>query len=123
VTNPTHLQPITAQSLVPPGHPLVVAHTIVVSYPSFAAATEKDGDGHAAAEGDERITGGASMIAEALNVLRLARNEAGFQEAADYARDRWFRNSGADADALAAGQRQADQIAPLLKQGLREWAW
>lgn len=123
MTNPTQLKPIPPQDVVPPGHPLVVAHTIVVTYSSLSAAMEPDADGHAAAQGDERITGGATMVAEALNTLRLAKDEQAFEEAIQFARDRWYRLSGADAAALAAGQKQAEQIAPLLKQALREWVW
>lgn len=123
MTNPTQLKPIPAQEVVPPGHPLVVAHSIVLAFPSYATATRPDEDGHATAQGDERITGGATMVAEALNVLRLAKTDSGFQEAVEYARDRWYRLSGAEPAALAAGQQQAERVSPLLRQALREWAW
>ena len=67
----TFIREETGESLVYPGHPLVVATAIMAAFPDFCSANKPTKNGWCEALGDNRIPGAGDHVGAAMRCLQI----------------------------------------------------
>lgn len=126
-STPPDLNKLYRESVYP-SHPILVAYFITQLYPSIEEAAEKGKSGYPNAVSDIRIPGAGDCVWQGHGLMvRWARGD--FEEIDDLfheADNYWFRLNGPKGnnwpDKLRDGQKQAEDIKPLLREALQTWS-
>lgn len=105
-----------------PGHPIKIAHIITEVFDSFEAATKK-GTCYSAAMESNDVPGAGGNVASALEILGyLVKQTAPVDKAIQRGDDIWKAEcSTAYRDRYEEGQKQADEVKPMLIEKLKTW--
>lgn len=116
-------QPIFRDTIVRPGHPLVLGCLIMQAYSSLAAAMHRPTDAMVcAALKDERISGTGHAVYAALDVLKRG-FVVGVESAIAYADVTWQQQTvTAYAGSRVPGQLQADSLKAQFRELFLAWA-
>ncbi len=112
------------QTLVYPGHAVAVALQIMNAFPNLDAANKRDDDEFPAALNHPEVTGAATEVFSALQLLTWARDYGVSPEQfIQRANETWTasRMKGDHADALEPGQQQADDLRDAFIAKYSQW--
>ncbi len=122
-SNDTQYQVLGPSGAVYPGHPLTLAHLIVLSFPSLGAALHKEPDAtYGVALSSGAIPGAGSNVHAALDLMRYACS-LGLEAAIAWGDEYWAScTSGANfGERTAPGQAQADILKPAFREAFYKW--
>lgn len=117
-----YVRKISGDSIVYPGHPLVVALIIMNVFENFASATEMNGGSYNAALSSSDVPGAGDHVHAAISALKLGRNGASADEVIQYANNYWTRgNAGGHSKNLKSGQEQSAACEAFFREKLKTW--
>lgn len=113
---------ITGDQMIYPGHPLVLAVTIMHVFPNFDEANKQTEHGWCEALADPRIPGAGDHVGASMRVLKLGANGCGAEAMIEYARDYWDRgNAGGLHKNVEAGRAQAAMVETSFRELAKTW--
>jgi hypothetical protein len=113
---------ITGSYPVYPGHPLVVAATIMRLYESFDAANAPTGLGFSAAMGDNSVPGAGCHVGAAMWILKMGKDGMPPEDLIHAANDYWTRGqAGGHVKNVDAGMAQASAVESVFREQAATW--
>lgn len=118
----TLINKLTGNWPVYPGHPLVVAVTIMHFYPNYAAANNTTENGWTEAVGDIRIPGAGCHVRAAMRTLEMGFTGSSVDDMVAYAKRYWTDGgAGGHSRFVADGEAQADAIESTFREMAKTW--
>jgi hypothetical protein len=117
------IRELTGNFPVYPGHPLVIATSIMHAFPDYAAASERTEHGSASAAASSLIPGAGDHVGAAMGVLGIGAKGGTPEEMVAYAYEYWNSGqAGGHVKYVDEGNAQADAIKPHFLLAAQEWA-
>lgn len=113
---------LTGESIVYPGHPLVLATAIMQVFQSYMEANKSTEQGYSAALRDSRIPGSGCHVQAAMSTLSLGARGGDIDTMIVYAKQYWEEGRAGGHDRYVdAGIAQAKKIEPYFRAFAAEW--
>lgn len=116
------IKEISGQPTVHPGHPLVIACSIMKIFGSYRACIEKDSLGHCEALSDGRVPGAGQHVRDAMKMLSMGSEGTSVEEMISFTYVQWIvGQAGGHASKVDPGIEQAKMLEPWFRANIVKW--
>lgn len=116
------IKEVSGYGTVHPGHPLVIACSIIRTYRSHQACIEKDSEGHCEAIADSRVPGTGQHVRDALKMLGMGSEGASIDDMVSFSHVQWVvGQAGGHSQKVLPGQEQALLLEPWFRVNVGKW--
>lgn len=116
------IKEVSGSATVHPGHPLVIACSIMRTFKSYKVCVDKDSEDHCEALSDIRIPGARQHVRDALKLLEMGSEGTSLDDMISFSHVQWVvSQAGGHPQQVLPGQEQANLLEPWFRANAKKW--